>query len=104
MTELLSIIMKPLRFYSKLDEDSLIRNLENIEFVDSIDFIDSGLNIFVDKCKCDWEGFKDILSLFLRYNLDINLLSELVPDGEVKAWFFAPERDWHNRIVRNNTA
>ena len=95
--------MKPLKFYSNLDENSLIRNLESIKFVEKIIFIDSGLNILIDKNNCDWEGFKDILSLFLRYNVDLSLLGELAPTEEVKTWFFAPQREWHSRIHIQST-
>lgn len=100
MNELVSLSMKPIWFYSHLDERSLFRNLDDIECIVKITHVDEGCIIIVDKTKCDWEEFADILSLFRRYNLDINLLLDIVPNDEVKTWFLGPERAWHSRLAK----
>lgn len=101
MKSQISITMKPLVFYSRMDERSLTQNLETIPSIKKIDQIDSGLIIMVDAEEMNWDAFKDILSLFIRYNLDLRPLGCLVPDDEVREWFLAPERDWHHRLQGN---
>lgn len=90
--------MTPLRFYSNLDEKSLLRNLNAIPSLKNITHIDRGLEVTVDTAVCDWDGFKDILSLFLRYKLDINELVPVVVDQQIREWFLSPQRDWHDAL------
>lgn len=98
MTSAISLTMKPLRFYSKVDENSLFRNLNLINQVKKVSHINDGIEIIVDRGECDWESFKDVMSLFIRYNVDMKMLKDLAPNEEVHAWFVSPERGWHGRL------
>jgi len=102
MGNIVKISMKPVSYYSKLDELSLVRNLRDIPSVENVIYVDCGMEFEVDKAICDWNQFKDILSLFIRYEVDINQLKTIVPDEEVEAWFLAPERKWHKRLVASD--
>jgi len=100
MSDIVTLTMKPLTFYSRLDESALTRSLEEIDFVNNIRYIDRGIEFDACKSECDWDGFKDLLSLFLRYDGDIIQLKRLVPDDQVKQWFLSPQRDWHERLSK----
>ena len=95
MPRTVTITMKPIRFYSSLDEQSLLRNLNLIQSIVKFNHIDRGLEIFVDFEKLDWENLKDILSLFIRYKCDINEICKILFDENVKNWFLSSDKDWH---------
>jgi hypothetical protein len=90
--------LKPIQFYSGLDERMLWRALDEMPQIAKLELIDQGYAFSVDRSKLDWDGFKDLLGLYIRYRGSLKVLEAACPDSEVRSWFLDPARDWYGEL------
>ena len=90
------LINEPRPFFSYLDEKHFFSWLESIVSVQNIKPVDGGMELTLDY-EFEKESLYDLISLMMRYGLDMQCLKELCTEKN-KSWFKNPNAYWYKKV------
>lgn len=84
-------------FFSQGDESAFFSWLKGMPFVERYEGRGRTLHIVVDLEAVDEDGFRDILALFRRYEIEMKQLS-VFDQNQFASWFRNEQAYWHKEV------
>lgn len=90
------LIDEPKSYYSNLDESSFYGWLNEVDAITEISREGAKLKLTVPK-PIDDVSFRDLISLLMRYGVDMAPLTALTTEGN-RGWLEDPQAYWHQAM------